>query len=77
MEKREPPALRAGMEIGTTTVENSKTFLETLNAELASHPAVPLLGVYLGKMETLSLKRSTHPRVHSGTVFSNQELQTA
>ena len=46
MKEKGPPTLLLGMEIGTTTMENSMGFLRKLNIELPYDPAISLLGIY-------------------------------
>ena len=48
-----------GMQIGTTTMENSIEVLKELKIELPYDPAVPLLGVYLE--ETIIQKDTCTP----------------
>ena len=44
--KGNPLALLVGMQIDTTTMENSWKFLKKLKIELPYDPAIPLLGIY-------------------------------
>ena len=47
--KGNPPTLLVGMDIGTSTMENSMRFLKKLQIELLYDPAIILLGKYLEK----------------------------
>ena len=51
--KGNPRALLLGMQIGTATVENSTELFQKVRKELAYDSAVPLLGIYPKKTETL------------------------
>ena len=39
-------------------------------------PAIPLLGMYLQKRETLIWKKSTYPHVHSSTISNRQDMES-
>ena len=45
-----------GQKIGTATVENSMEVLKKLKIELSYDPAIPLSGIYLKDMKTLTGK---------------------
>ena len=42
--------------------------------ELPYDPAIPLLGINLEKMKTLSSIRCTYPNVHSSTIYNSQDI---
>ena len=44
--KGNPLALLVGMQIDTTTMENSRRLLKTLGINSAYDPAIPLIGTY-------------------------------
>ena len=46
-------ALLVGMQIGAATVEGSMELPQKLNMELPYDPAIPFLGIYPKKPETL------------------------
>ena len=49
-------------------------FLKKLKIELPYDAAIPLLGIYAEKMETLS-KRYMHPSVHSSIIYNSQDME--
>ena len=51
MEKLEPYALLVGMSNGATARENRMEVSKKLRIELPYDPAIPLLGIYLKKLE--------------------------
>ena len=61
------PALLVGMSIGTTTRDNSKEVLRKLYTELLYDPAIPLLGINLGK---------TFLGKDTCTVHNSQDMET-
>jgi len=44
--------------------------------ELLYDPAIPLLGIYLKKMKTLTWKKYMHRYVHYITIYSSQDMET-
>jgi len=52
--KRNPDAWLVGMQTGATMMENSKRYLKKLKLEVPYDSAIPLLGIYLKKMKTLT-----------------------
>ena len=50
----DPFALLVGLQIGAATVENSMNFLKILKVDLPFDPAIPLLGMYPKKPETVT-----------------------
>ena len=50
------PSALLGMQTGAATLENSMEFPQKVKMELPYYPAVPLLGIYLKKLETLIQK---------------------
>ena len=54
--KGNPFALLVGMQIDTATVESSMVLPQKLKVELHYNPAIPFLGIYLKKPETLIQK---------------------
>ena len=59
--KGNPSTLLVGMQTGAATVENSMEFPQKLKMELPFDPAIPLLGVYPKKPETLTQKNLCNP----------------
>ena len=56
LRKGNPRALLVGMQIGAATVESSMELPQKLKVELHYNPAIPFLGIYLKKPETLIQK---------------------
>ena len=50
------PSALLGMQTGAATLENSMEFPQKVKMELPYYPVVPLLGIYLKKLETLIQK---------------------
>ena len=48
-----PHVLLVGMQTGAATVETVWSFLKKLKMELLYNPAIPILGIYLKKPETV------------------------
>ena len=46
-----------------------------LKIELPYNPAIPLLGIHLKKMKTLTQKYM-HPHVHCSSVYNSQDMET-
>ena len=61
MEKGDPFALLVGMQTGTAPVESSMEIAQKLKMELLYDPAIPLLGIYPKKPETLFRKNISTP----------------
>ena len=68
VEKRNPHALLVGMQIGATTVENSMEVSQKNKTEPPYDPAIPLLGIYLKKMKTVTWKAICNPMFIDGWV---------
>ena len=51
-------------------------FLKKLKIELTYDPAVPLLGIYPGKIKT-NLERYIHSNVHNRTIYNRQDMKAA
>ena len=51
--KGNPSALLVGMQTGAATVENKMAFPSKLKMELPYDPAIPFLGIFPKKPETL------------------------
>ena len=51
-------------------------FFKKLKIELPCDTAIPLLGIYPEKTETVNSKRYMHPDVHSNTVYDSQDMKT-
>ena len=45
--------------------------------ELPFDPVIPLLGIYLKKLETTNLKEYTHLYVNGRATYNSQDLETA
>ena len=65
MEKGDPFALLVGMQTGTAPVESSMEIAQKLKMELLYDPAIPLLGIYPKKPETLIQKNISTPMLQS------------
>ena len=52
-----------------------RRFLKKLKIELQYDPAIPLLGIYLGKVQTLTSKRYVPCSVHRSTVYNSQDME--
>ena len=61
-------SLLLGMENGTATMETVQRFLKKLKVELASDPAIPLLGIYTKKLKVLIWKDICTP-MFTGALF--------
>ena len=48
-------------------------WLKKLKIELPYDPALPLLGIYLGKKN--NTKRYMHPNVHNSTMYNSQNIE--
>jgi len=75
--KGTPSILLMGMQIGAATMENSMGFLKIkkkkLKIKLPHDPAIPLLHIYLEKM---NLKRYMYLSVHRSTICGRQDMET-
>ena len=67
MEKGNLPTLLVGMQIGSTTVENSMEVSRNPQIELPYHPAITLPGIYSNK--TL-IQRDTRTPVFIAALFT-------
>ena len=73
-----PSILLMGMQIGAATMENTMGFLKIkkkkkLKIKLPHDPAIPLLHIYLEKM---NLKRYMYLSVHRSTICGKQDMET-
>ena len=49
---------------------------EKLKIELPDDPIIPLLGIYLKEMKSLSQKDICIPHVHCSIIYNNQDMET-
>ena len=56
-------------------MENSMELSQKPKIELPYDPAIPLLGIYLGKSVNTNLKRYLQPYVHRSTIYNNQDVE--
>ena len=62
------------MYIDTATMENTMEFPQKIKIGLAHDAAIPLLGIYLKEMKSLS-QRYLHPHVHCIIVHNSQDME--
>lgn len=56
--------------------ENQYRVLKKLKIELPYYLPVLYLAIYLEEMKSLSQRYPHHPRVHSSSIHSSQDMQT-
>ena len=72
--KGNPHTLLAECTLVQTLWKTVWRLLKTLKIELPYDPQIPLLGIYPKKQKTNS-KRYMHPNVHSGIIYSCQDME--
>ena len=50
-------------------------FLKKRKIELSYDPAIPLQGIYLKKMKTLTYKKNRHPLVYLSIIYNSLDME--
>ena len=73
--KRNPNIPFVGMYIGVATMENGMEASQNTTIEVPYDLAIPLLGIYVKKTETLIQKDTCTPMFNSSIIYNNHDTK--